>query len=286
MKEQNNSHPLLSGIGARVRSLRQTHELTVRELALRANLSQRFVNQIEAGDANISIVKLNQVAQALNCTVTDLIMPSEQNHSVRARTWRRLSQFSDQDWQALHEWLEKSNGANPERLFVALIGLRGAGKSTVGPMLAKRLKTEFIELDHWVEEAAGLSLAQIFTTHGESYYRQLERNALTKIFATSTGCIFAVGGSIVEDTPTWNQIRQRCFTVWLHATPQEFMKRMVKAGETRLTQRPTVMTDLKALLIRREPLYAESALTIKTTGKTPAAVTAAILAALAENRKH
>ena len=131
-----------------------------------------------------------------------------------------------------------------------------------------------------IEEAAGLSLAQIFTTHGEAYYRQLERKVLAKVFATSTGCVFAAGGSIVEDTASWNQIKQRCQTVWLHATPQEFMKRMLKAGETRLTQRPTVVTDLKALLSRREPYYAESRYTIKTTGKTPAAVTADILKTL------
>lgn len=286
MKEPKNSHLLLSGIGSRVRSLRQARELTVRELAARADLSLRFVNQIEAGQANVSIAKLDQVAQALDCVVTDLIAPAEQDRSLRARTWRLLSRCSEQDWQALHEWLEQRNGTKPDRQFIALIGLYGAGKSTVGPLLAKRLKTEFIELDRWVEETAGLSLAQIFTTHGESYYQQLERKALAKLFATSTGCVFAVGGSIVNDTTSWNLIKQRCLTVWLHATPQEFLKRMIKAGETRLTQRPTVMADLKALLARREPHYAESSLTIKTTGKTPAKVTASILAALAESRKH
>jgi XRE family transcriptional regulator, aerobic/anaerobic benzoate catabolism transcriptional regulator len=256
MKETKSSHLLLAGIGSRVRSLRQARALTGRELALRANLSLRFVSQIEAGEANVSIAKLDQMAQALGCAVTDLIAPAESDRSLRARTWRLLSQYSDNDWQALHEWLEQRNGATPERQFIALIGLYGAGKSTVGPMLAQRLKTEFIELDHWVEEAAGLSLAQIFTTYGEAYYHQLQRKALAKLFA-----------------------------VWLHATPQEFLKRMIKAGETRLTQRPTVMADLKALLARREPHYAEASLTVKTTGKTPSKVTASILAALAESRK-
>ena len=285
MKKPKSKDLLLAGLGARVRSLRQQHELTVRELALRAELSQRFVNQIEAGAANISIAKLAQVAQALGRAMPDLLAPSEHDHSLRARTWRLLSQCNDEDWRALHEWLEQHHGQSSERQFIALIGLRGAGKSTVGPLLAKRRKTEFVELDQWVEDAAGLSLAQIFATHGESYFQRLEREALAKLFATSTGCVFAPGGSIVNDAASWSQIKQRCVTVWLHATPQEFMKRMVKAGETRLTQRPTVVTDLKALLAHREPLYAESNLTIKTTGKTPAAVTAAILKALAEPRK-
>ncbi len=286
MKETKTAHLLLAGIGSRVRSLRQERELTVRELAARADLSQRFINQIEAGDANVSIAKLDQIAQALGCAATDLIAPAESDRSVRTRAWRLLSQCTDKDWQALHDWLEQRNGIKFDRQFIALIGLRGSGKSTVGPLLAKRLKTEFIELDLWVEETAGLSLAQIFTTHGESYYQQLERKALARLFATSTGCVFAVGGSIVDDATSWNQIKQRCFTVWLHATPQEFMKRMVKAGETRLTQRPTVVSDLKALLARREPRYAESGVTIKTTGKSPAKVVAAILAALEESRKR
>ena len=182
----------------------------------------------------------------------------------------------------MHDWLEQRKGPQPDRQFVALIGLRGAGKSTVGPLLARRLKTEFIELDHWVEEAAGMSLAEIFTTHGEPYFQRLEREALSRLFATSAGCIFAPGGSIVNDSESWDLIKQRCATIWLHATPREFLKRMVKAGETRLTQRPTVMTDMKALLARREPLYAESDLQIKTTGRTAAAVAATIIKALAE----
>lgn len=286
MKETPGSQALLSGIGLRVRALRQAHELTVRELSVRANLSQRFINQIESGDANVSIAKLDQIAQALACTVTDLTASAEPDRSLRGRTWRLLSQCSDKDWQALHAWLEQRQGTESDRQFIALIGLRGAGKSTVGPLLAKRLKTEFVELDQWVEDAAGLSLAQIFTTHGESYYHELERKALARLFATSLGCVFAAGGSIVDDAVSWNQIKQRCHTVWLHATPQEFMSRMIKAKETRLTQRPTVMSDLKALLARREPRYAESSLISKTTGKSPAKVVTDVLASLRKSRNR
>ena len=279
-KEIRSPHLLLSGIGLRVRALRQARGWTVRELSAGARLSQRFINQIEAGEANISIAKLDQLAQALGCAVMDLIAPAEPARSLRAETWRLLSQCSETDWQALHAWLVQRSGSPVDRQFIALIGLLGAGKSTVGPLLAARLGTEFVELDQWVEEAAGLSLAQIFTTHGEAFYHELQQKALSKLFATSTGCVFAVGGSIVEDPAGWGLIRQCCRTVWLHATPQEFLKRMTRAGETRLMQRPTVMSDLKALLARREPRYAESDLTIRTTGKTPARVAAEILAAL------
>jgi XRE family transcriptional regulator, aerobic/anaerobic benzoate catabolism transcriptional regulator len=283
MKHQSEKDLLLLSVGQRVRGLRQERGLTVNELAARASLSPRFINQIEAGEANISIVKLAQVAAALGQVLPDLLTPSLQAHSLRARTWRLLNQCDDKDWRALHDWLARRQGVAAPAQFVALIGLRGAGKSTVGPMLAKRLKTEFIELDQAVEEAAGLSLAEIFTTHGEPYFQKLEREALQKLLTTSAGCVFAPGGSVVSDSASWNLIKHHCVTVWLHATPKEFMQRMLKAGETRLTSRPTVMTDMKALLARREPLYAESEIIIKTTGKTPAAVATAILQALPSN---
>ena len=283
MQKQKTRDLLLAGIGARVRGLRQARALTVRDLATQAALSQRFINQIEAGAANISIAKLAQVAQALGRTLPDLVAPSEHDNTLRARTWRLLTECGDEDWRALADWLEQREGRQPKRQFIALIGLRGVGKSTVGALLAKRLKAEFIELDHAVEEAAGMSLAEIFTTHGELYYQRLEREALHKLFATSTGCVFAPGGSIVNDAKSWGLIKQQCATVWLHATPRELLNRMLKAGETRLTQRPTVMTDMKALLARREPLYAESDISIKTTGKTPAVITAFILKSLEKN---
>ena len=282
---QNARTALLGGIGARVRALRQRHNLAVRELAARARLSPRFINQLEAGEGNISIARLDAVAAALGCALPELLPPRERDHSLRSRVWRMLNECSDADWQALLAWLEKRQKSQPPRRFIALIGLRGAGKSTVGPLLAKRLKTEFIELDQWVEEAAGMPLAEIFRLHGEAYFSRLEAEALNRLFATSAGCVFATGGSIVGEAECWEQIKQQCFTVWLHATPQEFLRRMRKAGETRLTARPTVLADLKALLARREPLYAESQLTVKTTGKKPAEIVSLIAKAVAAREK-
>ncbi len=276
---------LLMRVGTRVRALRQNSNITVREFSQRAALSPRFINQLETGEGNISIARLASVAEALGKSLSDLLPPNENDRSLRAESWRILAQASDEDWQALHQWLEKRQGKKPTRQFIALIGIRGAGKSTVGPLLAKRLKTDFVELDKWVEAAAGMPLGEIFTTHGESYYQRLDREALAKLFATSGGCVFAPGGSVVTDTESWKLIKQRCLTIWLHATPQEFLKRMTRAGETRLTQNPTVMTDMKALLARREPLYAESTVTIKTTGKTPSVVAASIFETISKTGK-
>jgi XRE family transcriptional regulator, aerobic/anaerobic benzoate catabolism transcriptional regulator len=283
MSTRTNKITLLSSLGARVRALRLKSGFTVSEFAGRAAISPRFINQLEAGEANISIARLAAVAKGLGCTLAELIPAPEDDGSLRARTWRLLNDCSDDDWQALYHWLEERRGNRITPLFIALIGLRGAGKSTVGKLLAGQLRKQFIELDQWVEDAAGMSLGEIFTTHDEGYYRRLERQALERLLATSGGCIFAPGGSVVTDAESWDMIKRRCFSVWLQATPTEYMSRMRRQGDTRpMKGRPAAMAELKTLLKRREPLYAESHLIIKTTGKSPAEVATQIVKAISE----
>jgi len=272
----------LAAVGARVRALRMGAGLTVKDFAEQAALSSRFVNQLEAGAANISIGGLARVAAALGHSVSELIPPVSDDHSLPAEIWRLLSDRSAEDLQDLLQWLEQRKGRESGRTFIALIGLRGAGKSTVGPLLAKRLKTEFVELDKWVEEAAGMSLGEIFATHGEAYYRALQRESVLRLFDRSVGCVAVPGGSVVTDEETWELIKRRCFTIWLQATPEEFMRRMRRQGDTRPMQgRPSAMDELKALLARREPLYAESHLVIRTTHKSPRQVVMQIAKAAA-----
>jgi XRE family aerobic/anaerobic benzoate catabolism transcriptional regulator len=263
----------LSAIGARTRALRLDQGLTVKEFARRAALSPRFVNQLEAGEGNISVAGLARVAAALGRAAHELIPPAADDHSLAAEIWRMVSDSTSDELHELHHSLEKRKYSSTTPRFVALIGLRGAGKSTVGPVLARRLKIEFVELDKLVEKAAGMSLAEIFATHGEAYYRELERESVIRLFAGSRGCVLVPGGSVVTDPETWGLIKRRCFTVWLHATPDEFMKRMRRQGDLRPMQgRPSAMDELKTLLARREPLYAESRLKIRTTGKSPTAI--------------
>ena len=272
---------LLSAVGARTRAMRLEAGLTVKELARQATLSPRFVNQLEAGAGNISIAGLARVAAALGRATYELIPPDDDDHSPAAELWRLVSEGSTDDLHELRRWLETRKGSNSTHRFLALIGLRGAGKSTVGPALARQLKTEFVEIDKLVEKAAGMSLAEIFATHGEAYYRELERESILRLFESSTGCVMVPGGSVVTDAAIWEVIKRRCFTVWLHATPEEFMKRMRRQGDLRPMQgRPSAMEELKALLARREVLYAESRLKIRTTGKSPAAVVARIIKAI------
>jgi XRE family aerobic/anaerobic benzoate catabolism transcriptional regulator len=279
--EQQVRDVLLDAIGGRVRALRQELGMTVRDFAERAALSPRFAHQLEAGEGNISIGGLARVAEALGRSLPELIPPAGDDHSIRADIWRLLSDSSADDLQDLQQWLEERKGGQSKARFIALIGLRGAGKSTVGRMLARRLKTEFVELDRLVEEAADMSLGEVFATHGEGYYRRLERESIRQLLGRSAGCVLAPGGSVVSDPESWELVKRRCFTVWLHATPAEFMKRMQRQGDLRPMQgRPSAMDELKALLGRREPLYAESRLKIRTTNKTPAAVVALIAKAL------
>lgn len=271
---------LLANLGARVRSLRLEAKLTVREFAEKAALSPRFINQLEAGTGNISVAGLARVGVALNRTVAELLPPPDADLTLRAEIWRLLDECDDGDLYAIRQWLISRKGHDATPRFIALIGILGAGKSTLGPVLAKEVKTEFIELDYMIEEAAGMPLADIFATHGENYYRDLEHESLGRLFSTSNGCVFAPGGSIVTDSESWNLVKQRCFTIWLQATPDELMKRMKRKGNPRLMSRPSVLADMKGLLARREPLYAESQLTIRTSGKTPAKILSEILEGL------
>src|SRR5262245_53549345 len=184
---------LLKEIGDRVRALRSEARLTQTDLAERAALSPRFIAQIEAGQANISILRLTEISSALNRPLQELIPPPSNDGSLYSEVWHLLSRCREEDWQELRHWLRERSG-EPQPQFIALVGLRGAGKSTVGALLAKRLKIEFIELDSLIEKAAGISLGEIFAMHGEDYYRRLERTTLTEILASVHGGVVATGG--------------------------------------------------------------------------------------------
>jgi XRE family aerobic/anaerobic benzoate catabolism transcriptional regulator len=135
-----------------------------------------------------------------------------------------------------------------------------------------------VELDSRIEQAAGMSLGEIFMMHGEEYYRRLEREELARLFSQSAGCVLAPGGSIVTDPGSWDLIKHRCYTIWLHATPDEFMRRLRRQGDTRpMRGNPSAMAELKSILSRRQPLYAQADLTIRTTSKSPGSVIAQIL---------
>jgi XRE family aerobic/anaerobic benzoate catabolism transcriptional regulator len=156
---------------------------------------------------------------------------------------------------------------------VSLVGLRGAGKSTVGPLVARRLGLPFVEMDRMIGEASGLALDQIFELHGEPYYRRLEHEALRRVLARGEPVVLAAAGGVVNDHETWSLLCRDTTVVWLRASPEEHWRRVVAQGDRRpMADNPQAMEQLRSLLDSRAPLYAGATLAIDTTGRRPAAI--------------
>jgi len=228
---------LLEALGGRIRRLRADRGWSRRELADRTTLSERFLAQVESGVGNPSVTSLARIAAALDTTPADLL-------------------------------------AAPHRTrVVALLGLRGAGKSTIGRALAERTGAPFLELDARIEEQAGLSLAEIFELHGEDYYRAREREALERVLATAPGAILAAGGGIVSHPENFDLLRRSATTVWLRATPEDHWNRVVAQGDHRpMANDPLAKVHLRELLARREDLYRTADQTVDTSGTTVEAI--------------
>jgi XRE family aerobic/anaerobic benzoate catabolism transcriptional regulator len=241
--------PLLEGLGATIRLLRKERNLTLRALARSAAVSERFVVQLEAGMGNISVARLEDIAEALQTTGAEIL-------SRATRLATRTSQ---------------GKAGRPASPVVALVGLRGAGKSSVGAAVASRLGIPFLELDEEIVREAQMTLATIFEIHGEAYYRTMEREVLRRLLASGKPLLLATGGSIVTDPETWALLRERTRTIWLQATPREHWDRVVSQGDVRpMRGRPRAMNELRQLLDARTPLYEQAELAVDTTG-TPLA---------------
>ena len=230
----------LRELGARARTLRVQRGWTLREAAERTGLSPRFLVQLESGRGNISVRRLVDVARAFGTTPAALLA---------------------------------ERPADRRKPIVALLGLRGAGKTTVGRRAAKRLELPFEELDRRIERAAELSLGEIFSLHGEEYYRRLERETLEAVIAEGKPMVLATGGGLVTAPDTLALLRRAATTVWLRATPEDHWNRVVRQGDRRpMTDHPQAMADLRALLADREALYASADHTIETSGVSIARV--------------
>ncbi|MCA9596052.1 MAG: helix-turn-helix domain-containing protein [Myxococcales bacterium] len=220
-------NPTLAALGHSVRACRLGRELTLHALSERAGVSERFLAQLEAGQGNISVARLCDVAHALGTSAARL--------------------------------LEGVGEGSAEPGVVALLGLRGAGKSTIGPRLAQALSVPFVELDQLVERAAGMTLGEVFELQGEAFYRRLERETLRRVFADHPRAVIATGGSIVGDAESFDLLRRAATTVWLKAKPEDHMQRVRAQGDERpMRNRDDAMSELRALLRSRTPLYAQA----------------------------
>jgi XRE family aerobic/anaerobic benzoate catabolism transcriptional regulator len=241
---------LLSALGRRARAQRLSRGWTLRDVAERSGVSPRFLVQLEAGRGNISVRRLADVAHALGTTPSALLaMP-----------------------------------VVPPRAAIALLGLRGAGKTTIGRRLARRRRIPFVELDRKIEQAADLSLGEMFTLHGEDYYRRLEREVLSDVLKEGP-MVLATGGGVVTSPETFALLQQSAITIWLRARPEDHWNRVVRQGDRRpMTNHPQAMADLRSLLTAREPLYALADHTVDTSGRTLERVLAEVEQSLVAGR--
>jgi XRE family transcriptional regulator, aerobic/anaerobic benzoate catabolism transcriptional regulator len=226
---------LLVSVGSAVRGHRERRGWSRRALAEASGVSERFLAQLEAGEGNISLRRFADVAHALGTTPAALLAPAE--------------------------------AAPATTKPIALLGVRGAGKSAVGAALARKLGRRFVEVDHEIEEAAGLPLGEVFALHGEAYYRRVEREVLTRLLADASPSVLATGGSIVNDPTNYALLRARARTIWLRARPEDHWNRVVAQGDQRpMAENPHAFEELRALLAARSKLYARADVTIETSG--------------------
>jgi XRE family transcriptional regulator, aerobic/anaerobic benzoate catabolism transcriptional regulator len=233
---------LLAGIGAAVRAAREQRGLSRRALSDRSGVSERFLADLESGSGNISIARLAEVARALGTSASALLAIAEGGAG------------------------RKPVPSPQRRVLIALVGMRGAGKSAIGRRLAEEVGLPFFEHDELVERAAGLSLSDIFSLHGEGYYRKLAREVLARFLSETDSAVLATGGGVVTDRDAYRLLQKRCLTVWLRAAPDDHWERVLQQGDTRPGEASAnAKTELRALLHAREPLYAQADVTIDTS---------------------
>jgi len=261
----------LVAMGQRVRELRAGLGLTRKELAAASGVSERYVAEVELGRGNVSILILRQLAQALGVNPALLLAAPDAAGDERAALVRLVEEAPAAALPRLRRLLEKSfvaDEAARERR-IALIGLRGAGKSTLGRQLARKARVPFIELDAEIERAAGTPLSEIFLLYGQPGYRRYERECLERALAAHPAFVLAAGGSIVTEPATYEILLQRCRTVWLQARPEEHMARVVEQGDLRpMAGQAQAMSDLKRILASRKALYARADATLNTAGQS------------------
>lgn len=279
---QAEKHPFLVALGERVRTLRARHGMTRKALAAATGVSERHLANLEYGIGNASILILLDVTQALNCSLAELLG----DVTTRSPEWLMIRELLAERDDATLRRVRIAMGAvlgedaaHPPGLRskrIALIGLRGAGKSTLGKMLAEDLGYPFVELGREIEKIAGCGVAEIQALYGQNAYRRYERRALEQM-RTYPQAVIAAPGGIVSEPATFNLLLAQCTTVWLQAAPEDHMKRVIAQGDTRpMAASREAMDDLKSILAGRAAFYAKAELHIDTSAQ-PLPQTVALL---------
>jgi XRE family aerobic/anaerobic benzoate catabolism transcriptional regulator len=265
----------LAELGARVRAWRARRGMTRKQLATDSGLSERFLADVESGKGNVSINSLEAAARALNITILELLQDAPR--PAISRVYSLLGRLDDGQLDQAYTLLAGTFGLGDEQgreKRIALIGLRGAGKSTLGAQLAAMRGVPFIELDREIEREAGTSMNEILLLHGQAGYRRYERRALFRIAEDhADGVVMTTGGSIVSERETFDLLQSRFYCVWLKASPEEHMSRVVAQGDMRPFDSTRgasgeAMEDLRRILASREALYARADAVVDTAART------------------
>ena len=271
----------LAKLGERVRKLRQQRGATLQRLAQLSGLSDRFIIEVEKGKANPSLTSIHRLADALQTSLRDLL-PSDNDEKTQSSSpsvkkflallKNRPDEQISRILTCLSAYFDDAKGSH-----ISLVGMRGAGKSTVGNLIARSLNMPFYELDALVEKETGLSLREIFDLEGENYYRAVEEKVLERVLKKTPGVI-AAGGGLVMNPTSLLRLKLHSFMVWLQASPETLVAR-VRAGkdERRLSAHPDVRKQLQAILDRRTPQYAQASLVVNTTNKSAEAIAKTIV---------
>ena len=270
----------LEQLGQRVRTMRALRGMSRKVLARVSGISERYIAQLESGKGNVSIVLLRRVSNAMGAHIEDLIPTAD----------------AGPDWQVIRDLLRKATpnqiarakdilaggGAAAQRKLsfsgIALIGLRGAGKSTLGKMLAEKIGWSFVELNKEIERDNGLSVAEIIALYGQEGFRRMEQAALGQLLARKELMVLATGGGIVSEPLTFDLILSSFYTIWLKAEPEEHMGRVRKQGDLRpMADDRSAMAELRNILVSREPLYARASAIVDTAGLSVDAAAARLI---------
>lgn len=261
----------LTVLGERVRAARVRRGMTRKILARDSGVSERYLAQLEAGQGNISIGLLRQVAEAMSLPLGELVREGAERPIELTLLVQRLERMEPAQLAEAARLLTRQFGLDRgahRQDRIALIGLRGAGKSTLGRMLAASLERPFVEMADEIQAVAGMSLDQIFDLSGQAGYRRYEKRALERVLERHERFVLATGGSIVSEAGTYELLLSSCLTVWIKAAPEEHMARVVAQGDMRpMEGNAEAMEDLRQILLEREALYARADASLDTVGK-------------------
>ena len=264
----------LLALGKRVREFRDLRGMSRKLLARESKVSERYLGHLETGAGNISVTLLRRIATAMSITLNELLIPGEQDTVERRLIRRFLEQLPVHRMEDVIFRMMRDFGHEESlrRKRIALIGLRGAGKSTLGAMLAKEINIPLVELNREVVRETGLPVSEVIALYGQAGYRRIEHRVLERVIADNDRAVIVAGGGVVADEEAFKLLLANCYTVWLKAQPEEHMARVLAQGDTRpMSGNEEAMEDLKRILAARESSYRKADAVVDTSGQKPEA---------------